>query len=350
MLGASQPGGETQVRPFNAFRFVHTILLLSTVSLASAESWNAAAGAQSGAKERQAFAFLPNELWIHTGDAVAWRIDSDEMHTITFLKPASARPTFQAGCPGTTPDGALFDGSTCVNSGTLTNGQSYTVNFPTHGNFKLACLVHANMTGTIHVLDFPATLPHDQPYYDAEAAARRRKLLDLGAAILTPAFVRDDDGARRDLRFEATGSSMPKEVIAGLGVILATPGGTDTVAIMRFLQSAMLVHVGDTVEWHNFDPVTPHTITFGTEPANPNPPSSNVTVDADAAEHGTINSASDSVNSGFIVAAPQDRVGLAQSAPGVTRFRVTFTKPGTFNYICALHDQLGMVGQIVVLP
>jgi plastocyanin len=32
----------------------------------------------------------------------------------------------------------------------------------------------------------------------------------------------------------------------------------------------------------------------------------------------------------------------------VTRFRVTFTTPGTFNYRCILHDNLGMVGRVIV--
>ena len=33
-----------------------------------------------------------------------------------------------------------------------------------------------------------------------------------------------------------------------------------------------------------------------------------------------------------------------------THFRVTFMGPGTYNYKCSLHDNLGMVGQVVVLP
>ena len=37
---------------------------------------------------------------------------------------------------------------------------------------------------------------------------------------------------------------------------------------MRFLRESTEVSVGDTVEWTNLDPVTPHTITFGIEPAN----------------------------------------------------------------------------------
>ena len=318
------------------------LAILMASGAARADSWKTTAGAQSANKERQAFAFLPNELWIHVGDAITWLIDSDEMHTVTFLKPGATRPTFQAGCPGSTPDRSIFDASACVNSGTLTSGQTYTVNFPAAGNFKLTCLVHPNMTGTIHVLALQSALPHDQRFYDDEAASRRGELLRLASTILSPRRSQGEGPpALRD---------SGNEVTAGLGGIVATPGGSETVSIMRFLQPVIVIRAGQTVEWHNFDPVTPHTITFGTEPANPNPPSSNVTVDKDAAEHATIGSPSDSVNSGFIAAAPQDRIGLAQAAPGVTRFRVTFTKAGIFNYICALHDQLGMVGQVVVLP
>lgn len=280
------------------------------------------AGAQSGNKDRQAFAFLPNELWIHAGDSVTWRIDSDEMHTVTFLKPGGTRPAFQAGCPGSTPDGSPFNASACVNSGTLSTGQTYSVSFPATGNFKLVCLVHPDMTGTIHVLDFQSILPHDQRFYDAEAESRRSQLLELSSRLLPSRRSREDDAP-------SPGDSQ-SVVTAGVGRILATPGGSETVSIVRFLQPAVMVRVGDTVEWQNFDPVAPHTITFGTEPANPNPSSSNVTVDPDGAKHATIGSASDSVNSGFIVAAPQDRIGLAQAAPGVTRFRVTFTTAGTF--------------------
>jgi plastocyanin len=62
----------------------------------------------------------------------------------------------------------------------------------------------------------------------------------------------------------------------------------------------------------------------------------------------TINDVGDSVSSGFLVAAPQDRVGLPQASPGLTRIRITFNHPGTYNYICALHDVNGMLGTVIV--
>jgi plastocyanin len=119
---------------------------------------------------------------------------------------------------------------------------------------------------------------------------------------------------------------------------------------MRFVRQTIVVRVGDTVEWTSLDPSISHTVTFGVEPADPRPPSANVTPTLDGARQATISSISDSVNSGFLSPAPQDRANLAQSNPGVTRIRVTFTSPGIFNYICAIHDELGMKGTVVVHP
>ena len=136
----------------------------------------------------------------------------------------------------------------------------------------------------------------------------------------------------------------------GVGEISATAGGSQTLSVVRFIDDKIYIHAGQTVEWNNHDPVTPHTVTFGTEPANIlGPPSDNVTTDADGALHAIISSNADSVHSGLIVAPPQELIG--KNFPlGVTRFRVTFTQAGTFPYICALHDNLGMKGMVIVFP
>src|SRR5260370_16557813 len=80
---------------------------------------------------------------------------------------------------------------------------------------------------------------------------------------------------------------------------------------------------------------------------NPRP---DVAVDLDGARHAIIASTADSTHSGFIIQAFQERRGLPQLPLGVTRFRVTFPNPGIFPYICALPDDMGMVGQVTATP
>jgi plastocyanin len=316
---------------------------------ALADTWQLQAGAESPDRGRQTLAFLPNEVWIHAGDSIRWTFPTHERHTITFLKPGQTRPPafgpifgIPVGCPGLTPDGSSFDGSACVTTGilmmaeTTTTTPTYTVTFPAAGNFKFVCLVHADMTGVVHVVDPSQTLPHDQDFYDREAESEQALLLAHAPRI-------DDRGI--------PANALSNDVAVGIGEVVTTTGaGSQTVSLMRFVQQTIVVRVGDTVEWTNLDPSINHTVTFGTEPLDPRPPSQGVTPTLDGARQATIGSPNDSISSGFLSPAPQDRANLAQSNPGVTRFRVTFTSAGTFNYICAVHDQLGMKGTVIVLP
>ncbi|MGH7746079.1 MAG: cupredoxin domain-containing protein, partial [Candidatus Dormibacteria bacterium] len=59
----------------------------------------------------------------------------------------------------------------------MVTGQTFTVVFPTAGNYKFECLVHPTMTGAVHVLDASARLPHEQAFYDQQGADQRRALL-----------------------------------------------------------------------------------------------------------------------------------------------------------------------------
>jgi plastocyanin len=323
-------------------RCMLALALLIAPQSVQAATWQATAGAQSSDMGRQALAFLVNELWIHAGDSITWTFPTPEIHTVTFLKQNTIpqqirppRPGAGGGCPGTTPDGSNFDGSTCVTSPESVNGQTYTVHFPTAGNFKLVCLVHPSMTGTVHVLPLSQNLPFDQAFYDREASREQAELLS--------------DGARLEGLGTATAQrTSENEVTVGIGEIAATGGGAQIVSVMRFLPGTTVVRVGDTVEWTNLDPETPHTVTFGAEPANPVPPSAGVGTDSDGAEHAVLGAPGGNLHSGFLVAAPQERRGLAQSPLAVNRFRVTFTSPGTFDYFCALHDDLGMVARVIV--
>jgi plastocyanin len=326
-------------RPVSPLIRVTTLLFILIAPGLARAQWHATVGAQSPQKGRQALAFFPNELWIHQGDSINWKFEAGEIHTVTFLatQPAAqVRPPFQGFCPSSDP--STFDGSTCVSTPPLVEGSTFTVTFPTPGNYKLVCLVHPDMTGVVHVLERSMPLPHTQDFYDDEAEAQRHVLLSDAD--------RDEDEAK-----PAHHHVSEQQVIVGGGEISTNAGGASTLSIMRFVRDPMIIHAGQTVEWASDDPEDPHTITFGTEPAgDPFPPSSNVTVDADGARHAVINSPSDSVHSGFIAAAPQDRTGLEPSPLSATRFRVTFTHPGIYPYICALHDELGMKAKVIVLP
>ena len=165
-----------------------------------------------------------------------------------------------------------FTGSSCVSSGVLLLPEDagpdaipprYSIVFPVPGNFKFVCLVHADMTGVVHVRSLSDTLPHDQAFYDRQALAEQALLLGDASHLQgrgTPA-----DGA------------SDNDVAAGVGEVATTTGaGSQTASLMRFLRNTIVVRVGDTVEWTNLDPSINHTVSFGVEPSDPRPPSGNV--------------------------------------------------------------------------
>ena len=172
--------------------FVLAAVVIAAQTVRAQVTWFANMGAQSGDKARQAMAFLPSELWILAGDSITWTSYADEIHTVTFLKQTTTgastagttRPANgtdgSTGCAGgtqggtpVTTSGLPFAGTSCVNSGPFVTGGTYTVTFPTAGNYKLVCLVHRDMTGVVHVLDVRGALPlpHNQRFYDDLAAA-----------------------------------------------------------------------------------------------------------------------------------------------------------------------------------
>jgi len=96
----------------------------------------------------------------------------------------------------------------------LVKGQTFTVNFPTAGNFKLVCLVHQNMTGVVHVLDSSQPLPHAQSFYDLQAAAEGNALLSDN--------LHNHQMATRPGRDSVT---------VGVGEVVANGGGTQTLSV-----------------------------------------------------------------------------------------------------------------------
>ena len=358
----------------------------------------------SGCQAYQAMAFIPNEIWIHQNDSITWTRATDEGHTVTFLyqpQPATLgappypaaqqRPSNAVGCTAygsaTIPDNSAYDpsgteGLQCVHSGTIAAyGDTYTVQFPAEGNFKFTCLIHASMYGTVHVLEAGATLPYTQAQYNSLASAESSNI--VSNLTLPPFSVK----------------GVPR--VYTVGKIVSTGGGWQYGSLFRFLdgqgnvltqKQPLVVHLGQTAEFINVDPAEPHTITFGCPtddpecPVHPGPgalvsqndngatPSGSA---ADGARYAALNAPfhpaderdrthgiEGEINSGLIAAAAQDRatgfaplsgtpgtsVPLAQVNPAPNTFRVTFNALGKYRFICELHDEIGMIGWVNVVP
>jgi plastocyanin len=82
---------------YNSIRFASIFrctLALSALIFPQAvqAQWEVSVGAESPNRGSQALAFLPNELWVHTGDSILWTFPTHERHTLTFLEPGQTRP------------------------------------------------------------------------------------------------------------------------------------------------------------------------------------------------------------------------------------------------------------------
>jgi plastocyanin len=366
-------------------------LVFGAQKASAQKTWYATAGAETRDESVQADGFFPNEVWVIAGDSIQWTFGpQNEPHTVTFLAPNQVRPLAPppVGPPPGTPvvglpvacgpfaSSATYTGSNCVSSNVVADGAKFTVTFPNPGNYKLTCLIHTDMNGTVHVLANTAAnaaLLHSQQFYDVQGREEAAEILGDSDDAPGPFW-----GAGPIPDFFSPGN----QVLAGVGKIVATGGGTQYGAVVRFLSPVIEIHKGESVTWTNIDPTEPHTVTFGTEPASFVPTvaynlgtpladgtlaatvncPNTATCDADFVQEGTKSAtyvSSAFINSGFIGAAAPDRPapgagippsGDTQVAPGTTRITITFPVAGKYYYHCALHDDDGMYGEVIVLP
>ncbi|HEY1292739.1 MAG TPA: plastocyanin/azurin family copper-binding protein [Chloroflexota bacterium] len=322
------------------------MIVPGTALAATSKTWKVAVGAQSRDAGNQANFFFTNKITIDAGDSVTWTSQAGEIHTVSFLaggprpdlaipntsgpglvaNPAAVAPSCLFTSPPSCGTPQTYDG-TFKNSGIVVLGApAYTLSFPTTttpGSYDYVCLVHSDMKGTVVVQPQGAAYPRTQASYDVEAAVSRSIALGQAAVNAGRGFA---------------ASAGPNKVTAGIGQLFPTTLGS--VAVLRFEPDRKVTRVGQAVTWTNLDPETPHTVTFGKEPPSvPDLFALAPPVGEDTPGHATITPTTVTAHSGFIGA----------GFPGTT-FSATFTAPGTYSYICALHDDLGMVGSITVLP
>ena len=119
------------------------------------------------------------------------------------------------------------------------------------------------------------------------------------------------------------------EILAAAGVLAITPAMAQAKSIPVTIKNAPMgsfdppsvkINVGDTVEWTNPETIT-HTVTF--DPAQ------------------AITAADVVLPAG---AMPFDSGDLEQDGT----FKHTFTVKGTYKYVCKYHEDMGMVGTVIV--
>ena len=308
-------------------------------------------------------AFLARDITVRAGDTVTWSLGHpDEPHTVSFLAgadcPADAIP-IEGRTPidfqlnpivgfGTRAPGApveSYDGTALVTSGFMSNepaGPDIPPNnvmsmvLPTEGVFDYVCLLHPQMTGTVTVVADNATDVDSQADIDARGAAEEAALrAQIESIRAAGAVVQSEAGPDGTTTWH----------------IEVGPTGFDSqLELYEFMANELTIQEGDTVIWTNAAP-TIHTVTFHPgqqqpefvipEPQEAGPPILGInplallpvkpTGEFDGT--GYRNSGIMSVNGG----------------PGGSSFSMTFSKAGSFDYICAIHQPLGMKASITVV-
>ncbi|QDG64797.1 plastocyanin [Pseudarthrobacter sp. NIBRBAC000502771] len=302
-----------------SFIVAFAVSLLASMAVAGPASagdgghrtWHVQVGSESSDQEIQGMAFLPSEIFINERDTIMWHANAAEIHTVTFLAAGQPLTDFNPFDPNELQQRGKdhYDGKSYYNSGIMANVdvpgfptvKDYSLTFPREGDFTYYCLVHGKMMkGTVHVRDRGTDYPYSQADYDHWSEVHARSI------------IRDGEQLDESLAEQASNHKV-------------MAGGDDGVAmVMRFVQPTVTVHVGGKVSFVNSGMGAPHTVTFGNEPAK-------FFVLSGTPDNFT----GGDLNSGII-------------PPGVT-FEVTFNETGTFRYICALHDYMGMVGKVVVV-
>lgn len=313
------------------------VLALSIAGVAAMPSSRAAApltfhvtlGAASPDMALMGMAFYPSDLTVHRGDLVVFTDYLIEPHTVTFGVDGPITNPFAFFAPQnlTGLGTATFTNTGILNSGLLVpngpfgNSLALTVDVGP-GTYAFQCALHPLMHGTITVVPDSQKLPHTDAQYQHMAHARMT--VDVAHA--------------RDIAEASAEAAATASDIEGTGIEVAVGGGNGVSTVMRFFPSDLTIQVGDTVTFVNRDPFTPHTVTFGAEP-----PGGDQGLVAPANRSVPFNTATDydgsfNLSSGF----------LLSSLPWGNMFSVTFTAPGTYGYICGLHDLMGMVGTVTV--
>jgi plastocyanin len=328
---------------------------------AAPRTWTVLVGGEAGVTQQeqgpagawQFMRFYPDTITINQGDTIVWKLKSSEPHTVTFPPPGQMPPELAV------PEGAgssrvilnplaafpqggkSYDGTGLTGSGQLDPGpqssKEYSLTFSKAGTFQYFCAFHSMMTGKVMVQAAGSAYPKTQEQIDADAAAMLAADTAASAAVQPVADM-------ETTRPGPNGTTI-HEVKVGWG--------NGTMARMRFGPTSLSIKRSDTVVWVQSDVDTPHTVTLTSgvqepelvlqEPQSAGPPKLVLNPQVLAPAGGGTYSGTGYFNSGFLW-------GVSAPIPGPRTYSLTFDTLGTFEYVCALHDMMGMKGSVLVHP
>jgi plastocyanin len=307
-----------------------------------AASFTIVAGAQSGDASVQVNQFIPAVTTVNAGDTITWSFNSSAFHTVTFLSGAPRPPYLEPAEEGLAihplaaePAGiATYDGAGIRSSGLLNRGNRYSLTFTQPGRFEYVCLVHPDMRAEIAVTALGQ--PADSPA-GVEAQLAPQVTTALAGRALPLA-----------VDFATVGSAVT--VLGERAVTVSAGVGDGPVALMRFLPSNITVHVNDLVAWLNHDPSEPHTVTFLA--GSPKPEVLLAEPRPNGGLRWLLNPRVLQLQGvGVFEGSQYTSSGLLRrDESGANAYTLRFTRPGVYQYGCLLHDVIGMVGTVTVVP
>jgi plastocyanin len=345
-------------------------LALVGAGVGQAATWQVAAGEQARPpagtpKGTTLDAFFPSKLVVNAGDSVVF--SSATFHTVTYtagkppaglfmpdpakgtytgINDAAGAPFYFDGLPKLIYNPAAFGpagGKTIVagvpaSSGVLSPSgpksppAKVTYTFPKAGAFNLICNVHPGMQFAVTVKPTGAPVP-------------------LSAAQVTAKSLTEVSAAWNKAKVLAAAPVPKNTVYAGVG---------STTAILGFFPNVLKVKAGTTVTFVNKSPSEVHNEAFGPPkyllafskktdllPQGPTSPNQVTplypfgTEPKDGYSYDGTNHGNGFLSTPLTAGSP--KVPLPKSA------KVTFTKAGTYKYICFLHGS-DMAGTVIVTP
>jgi len=324
---------------------------------ATAQNFTVLVGGNDSAYNAELQGFFPQNITIHVDDKVTWKQNTMDIHTVTFTPGMNKTPDLIVPVPGVNgslminpivafpaaPAGGMYNGSTYANSAVMgpddTQAKNFSLTFTKAGIYRYICVVHAgeNMTGRVIVENASVSIP--TPLMVSAQGQKELDVLHSQAEPLHAMAIASEPKSEQN-----SDNTTTYHVNVGFG--------RGQVHLEAFFPDKINAHPGDTVVWTlSKSDMEPHTITFLNGAREPElflpeiqpqgPPliifNPQVLLPQNASKPLALQGV---FSSGFI--------DPTMEGPHSFTLKIGNNTTGTLQFICLLHDNLNMKGELMV--